>query len=154
MITFIAVLTWMNYSAIIIVSAISSFPRKRESRSSLVDSRFRGNDVDVWVAEFMIKANYRYQVAGTKAQSFFLFPLCLSASVPALSVAYTTVEVQKNSCSRGRGHPSRGRYSVIRVEGAASSAPCSDRSSHKCLWKQQVDNGAATHLTYPYFQRR
>jgi hypothetical protein len=40
----------------IIVSAISSFPRKRESRSSLVDSRFRGNDVDVWVAEFMIKA--------------------------------------------------------------------------------------------------
>jgi hypothetical protein len=42
----------------IIVSAISSFPRKRESRSSLVDSRFRGNDVDVWVAEFMIKAKY------------------------------------------------------------------------------------------------
>ena len=30
--------------AMIIVSAISSFPRRRESRSSLLDSRFRGND--------------------------------------------------------------------------------------------------------------
>jgi hypothetical protein len=39
--------------------------------------------------------NYRYQVGrhkGAKAQSFFLFPLCLCASVPALSVAYTTLE--------------------------------------------------------------
>jgi len=39
----------------IIVSAISSFPRKRESISLLLDSRFCGNDVYA-VAEFMIKA--------------------------------------------------------------------------------------------------
>ena len=41
--------------AMIFVSAISSFPRRRESRSSLLDSRVRGNDVYV-VAECMIKA--------------------------------------------------------------------------------------------------
>ena len=34
--------------AMIIVSAISSFPRKREPKSLRVDSRFRGNEVDVW----------------------------------------------------------------------------------------------------------
>ncbi len=42
-------------AAMIFVSAISSFPRRRESRYSLLDPRLRGNDVYV-VAECMIKA--------------------------------------------------------------------------------------------------
>jgi hypothetical protein len=45
-----------NLSAMIFVSAISSSPRRRESRRESLDSRLRGNDVYV-VAECMIKAN-------------------------------------------------------------------------------------------------
>jgi hypothetical protein len=36
-------------------SAISSFPRRRESRIQRLDSRLRGNDVNA-VAEFMINS--------------------------------------------------------------------------------------------------
>jgi hypothetical protein len=47
--------------AMIIVSAISSFPRRRESSSSLLDSRLRGNDVYV-LAEYMIKAGNGFRI--------------------------------------------------------------------------------------------
>jgi hypothetical protein len=45
----------------IFVSAISSFPRRRESRREDMDSRLRGNDVYV-VAECMIKVIRRLYI--------------------------------------------------------------------------------------------